>query len=151
MCLIPALGRKRQADLCEFKTSLLYRVSSRTGFEATEKPCLQKPREDKAYSNHIHHTSVIILTQCGTSEGHIQEQHACFVPGTRSAPRSPTQRQPFNILDLLLGQKPNNVLQLLTDHPGTRRESGQQGTLSIIHIRRCRRLDESRYRWSPYH
>ena len=27
--LIPAHGRKRQVDLCEFKASLLYRVSSR--------------------------------------------------------------------------------------------------------------------------
>jgi hypothetical protein len=27
---IPALGRQRQADLCEFKDTLVYRVSSRT-------------------------------------------------------------------------------------------------------------------------
>jgi hypothetical protein len=26
----PALGRQRQADLCEFEASLIYRVSSRT-------------------------------------------------------------------------------------------------------------------------
>jgi len=30
MPLIPALRRQRQADLCEFKTRLVYRVSSRT-------------------------------------------------------------------------------------------------------------------------
>jgi hypothetical protein len=30
MPLIPSLGRQRQADLCEFKASLVYRVSSRT-------------------------------------------------------------------------------------------------------------------------
>jgi hypothetical protein len=30
MPLIPALGRQRQADLSEFKASLLYIVSSRT-------------------------------------------------------------------------------------------------------------------------
>ena len=28
--LIPGLGRQRQVDLCEFKVSLVYRVSSRT-------------------------------------------------------------------------------------------------------------------------
>ena len=28
--LIPALGRQRQVDLCEFEASLVYRVSSRT-------------------------------------------------------------------------------------------------------------------------
>jgi hypothetical protein len=27
--LIPALGRQRQADLCEFKDNLVYRISSR--------------------------------------------------------------------------------------------------------------------------
>jgi hypothetical protein len=30
MPLNPALSRQRQADLCEFKASLVYRVSSRT-------------------------------------------------------------------------------------------------------------------------
>ena len=38
--LIPALRRQRQADLCEFEASLVYRVSSRTASKATEKPCL---------------------------------------------------------------------------------------------------------------
>ena len=36
--LIPALGRQRQMDLCEFEASLVYRASSRTGSKATEKP-----------------------------------------------------------------------------------------------------------------
>ena len=35
--LIPALRRQRQV---EFKASLIYRASSRTGSKATEKPCL---------------------------------------------------------------------------------------------------------------
>ena len=35
--LMPALGRQRQADLCEFQASLVYRVSSRTGSKATER------------------------------------------------------------------------------------------------------------------
>ena len=30
MPLIPALGRQRQVDLCDFKAGLIYRVSSRT-------------------------------------------------------------------------------------------------------------------------
>ncbi|KAM7330605.1 hypothetical protein ACRRTK_009794 [Alexandromys fortis] len=45
--LIPALGRQRQADLCEFETSLVYRASARTGSKATEKPCLEKPKNKK--------------------------------------------------------------------------------------------------------
>jgi hypothetical protein len=36
MLLTPALGRQRQVDLCEFKNSLVYRVSSRT-VRATQK------------------------------------------------------------------------------------------------------------------
>jgi len=36
MALIPALGRQRQADLCEFGASLVYRESSRTA-RATQK------------------------------------------------------------------------------------------------------------------
>ena len=31
-------------DLCEFEGSLIYRVSSRIGSKATEKPCLEKPK-----------------------------------------------------------------------------------------------------------
>ena len=43
MPLIPSLGR--QADLCEFEASLLYRVSSRTAKEGyIEKPCLKKTK-----------------------------------------------------------------------------------------------------------
>jgi len=39
--LILVLRSWRQADLCEFEASLVYRVSSRTA-KATEKPCLKK-------------------------------------------------------------------------------------------------------------
>ena len=38
----PSTQRQRQADLYEFKPSLVYRVSSRTGSKATEKSCLEK-------------------------------------------------------------------------------------------------------------
>ena len=47
MPLIPALGRQRQEDLCEFEASLVYTVSSRTGSIATEKPYLEKPKKEK--------------------------------------------------------------------------------------------------------
>ena len=41
--LVTALGRQRQANLCEFVASLVYRVNSRTdGQRYTEKPCLKK-------------------------------------------------------------------------------------------------------------
>jgi hypothetical protein len=37
MCLIPALGRQRQADLCEFEASLIYKESSRTARAVTQR------------------------------------------------------------------------------------------------------------------
>ena len=37
----PSNWRQRQADLCEFETSLVYRVSSKTGSKATQSPCLK--------------------------------------------------------------------------------------------------------------
>ena len=45
--LIPALGRQGQANLCEFKASLVYRVSNRTRSKATEKPCLKTTTKKK--------------------------------------------------------------------------------------------------------
>ena len=45
--LIPALRRQRQADLCEFKASLVYRASSRTESIATGKPCLKKQKKER--------------------------------------------------------------------------------------------------------
>jgi hypothetical protein len=38
---MPALGRQRQVDLCEFETSLVYRVSSRT-YKATQRDPVSK-------------------------------------------------------------------------------------------------------------
>ena len=41
--LIPALGKQRQSDLCEFEASLVYRASFRTGTKATQRnPVLKK-------------------------------------------------------------------------------------------------------------
>jgi hypothetical protein len=38
MPLIPALGKQRQADLCEFKASLVYRADSRTARAIQKNP-----------------------------------------------------------------------------------------------------------------
>ena len=43
--LTPALGRQRQADLCEFKVSLVYRGSSRTAKGYIKKLCPEKPKQ----------------------------------------------------------------------------------------------------------
>ena len=43
MTLVPALGRQRQVDLCEFEASLLYRASEFQDSQGyTEKPCPEK-------------------------------------------------------------------------------------------------------------
>jgi hypothetical protein len=42
---LPALRRQRQADLCEFKDSLVYRVSSRTA-RATQSNLDSKPKKE---------------------------------------------------------------------------------------------------------
>ncbi len=42
--LIPTLGRQKQADLNEFKVSLVYRASSQTGSIATEKTWIKNPK-----------------------------------------------------------------------------------------------------------
>ena len=44
MSLVPALRRQSQADLCDFKASLVYRASFRTT-TATERTLLQKVEE----------------------------------------------------------------------------------------------------------
>ena len=47
MPLIPALGRQRQEDLCEFKANLVHRMSSKPG-GAIERPCLKKKEKGKS-------------------------------------------------------------------------------------------------------
>jgi hypothetical protein len=46
---IPALGRQRQADLCEFHASLAYRVSSRTARGFVERSCLEKSKSKQCF------------------------------------------------------------------------------------------------------
>ena len=41
---IPALGRQRQTDICEFEASMVFRASSRTGSKATKKPVSKKKK-----------------------------------------------------------------------------------------------------------
>ena len=45
MPLAPALGRQRQADLREFRASLVYRVSSRTARSVTQRTLSQKNKK----------------------------------------------------------------------------------------------------------
>ena len=44
MLLIPALGRQRQAELYEFKASLVYRASFRTTKATQRNPVLKAPK-----------------------------------------------------------------------------------------------------------
>lgn len=43
--LIPALGRLRQADICEFKASLIYRASSRAAKETLSRKTIQTNKQ----------------------------------------------------------------------------------------------------------
>ena len=45
--LIPALGRQRQVDLCEFKASLVYRVVSRTARAKQRNPVSKNQKKKK--------------------------------------------------------------------------------------------------------
>ena len=46
MPLVPALRRRRQADLCKFEVSLVYKVSSRPGRAVTQKILFQKKKKE---------------------------------------------------------------------------------------------------------
>ena len=54
--MIRALGRQRQVDLCEFKASLVYRVSSRV-VRATEKPYLKNKQTKNKPTTHPKQTN----------------------------------------------------------------------------------------------
>ena len=49
--LIPAFGRQRQVDLCEFEASLVYRVSSRTD-RVTQRNSVLKNKQAKKKKNY---------------------------------------------------------------------------------------------------
>ena len=48
MPLIPALRRQKQADLCEFEASLVYRASSRTVKTDTQRNPVSKNQKKKS-------------------------------------------------------------------------------------------------------
>ena len=51
--LIPALGRQRLADLCEFKASLIYKMNSRTARTVTQRnPVLKINQANKQKKPH---------------------------------------------------------------------------------------------------
>ena len=52
MPLIPALGRQRQADLCEFEASLVYKVSFRIVRAVTQRnPVLKNQKQQQQLVN----------------------------------------------------------------------------------------------------
>ena len=53
MPLIPAHGRQKQADLCERKASLVYRVSFRTARATQRKPVLKNKNRQKTKKTHL--------------------------------------------------------------------------------------------------
>jgi hypothetical protein len=78
MPLISVLGRQWQADLCAFKTSLVYRVSSRTAL-AIVRACLQKRRKKQTwlatcYTLIILAPEVRKIRPCLRKEGRKREQ-----------------------------------------------------------------------------
>ena len=62
--MILALRRQRQVDLCEFKASLVYRVSSMTEPKLIMSPCLKKKKKKKnrnKSSNNNNHVDQLLL------------------------------------------------------------------------------------------
>ena len=49
MSLSLALGRKRQADLCELEASLVYKVSSRTARATERNPVSKNQNKQKSF------------------------------------------------------------------------------------------------------
>jgi hypothetical protein len=49
--IIPALRRQRQENLCEFKTSMIYRVSSRKARATPRNPVSGGEKQNKAKQN----------------------------------------------------------------------------------------------------
>jgi hypothetical protein len=76
------LGTKRRVDLCEFKASLIYRVSSkmaRATYRHTEKPCLEGKQ------NKTKQKSTELSTMTGTSDLQtgsycIAQVGTCYIP-----------------------------------------------------------------------
>jgi hypothetical protein len=56
--LIPALGKQKQMELCKFKASLVYKVSSRPVWS----PCEKQKNEHMQYLCHLTLTAVAVAT-----------------------------------------------------------------------------------------
>jgi hypothetical protein len=69
MPLIPALGRQKQADLCEFKASLVYKSSSRPARATQRDPVLKRypPQTTIKTKNKTKQCSVPFPPICFTS------------------------------------------------------------------------------------
>ena len=52
--LIPALGRKSQVNLCEFKASLVYGACSRTARLVTQRNAISKNKQTKQNKKETH-------------------------------------------------------------------------------------------------
>jgi len=67
--LNPNTGRQRQADLCEFEASLVYRVSSRTARDTQRNPVSKQTNKDQANK----HRQVAVMDDgdeyCSLEEG----------------------------------------------------------------------------------
>ena len=61
--LFPALGRQRQADLCEFEASLVYRASSRTTWAVTQRNPVLKNKTKKQKSDVHRHVNLCLSLQ----------------------------------------------------------------------------------------
>ena len=63
MPLIAALGKQRQADLCEFESNLVYKVSSRTA-RATQRNPVQERGENTQNNKTSQHMGQVLLCWC---------------------------------------------------------------------------------------
>jgi hypothetical protein len=65
---VVAFRRHRQADLCEFQASLVYKVSTGDLGCYMEKPCLEKPKEkkekEKKKKSLAQRTSILVFYCC---------------------------------------------------------------------------------------
>jgi hypothetical protein len=61
---IPAVGRKREVDLCEFKASLVYRASSRAARDTQRNPVWKNKannNKEKKFPNNLKKEGLILV------------------------------------------------------------------------------------------
>ena len=69
MPLIPALGKQRQVDLCEFKASLVYQVSSRIARTVTQRNHVDKAKRKERKKKSILAAGVMFAVLWGKPHG----------------------------------------------------------------------------------